>query len=139
MSSFKRATEPATVEVGPPKVDGESRIRRARVAKDALVERPFDGIDTVHDILAYAARTHGTRDAVGWRDIIDIVEEEKEVHKVVAGKEVTEKKTWKYFHLSDPKWYSYVEFQEAVSEISRALVDFGITQEDIVNVYAQTR
>ena len=59
MSSFKRATEPATVEVGPEKVEGESRIRRARVAKDALVERPIDGIDTVYDILAYVARTHG--------------------------------------------------------------------------------
>lgn len=139
MSGFKRATETATVEVGPPKIDGESRIRRARVAKDALVERPMDGIDTVYDVLAYAARTHGTRDSMGWRDIIDIVEEEKEVKKVVGGKEVTEKKSWKYFHLSDPKWISYLQVQEAVSEIAQALIDLGITVDDIVNVYAQTR
>jgi len=39
---------------------------------DALVERPKPGINTVTDILFYNARDHGTRNALGWRDIVDM-------------------------------------------------------------------
>lgn len=68
---------------------------------------------------------------MGYRDTIAMVDEEKEVKKVsihhvgtavdrfqsltdassstqiVGGQEVTEKKTWSYWHLSDYKWMSY--------------------------------
>ncbi|KAJ3917928.1 hypothetical protein F5877DRAFT_79474 [Lentinula edodes] len=40
--------------------------------------QPFEGIETVYNILEYAARTHGTRRALGWHEIVDIHEEEKE-------------------------------------------------------------
>ena len=139
MSAFKSRMPVGTVEVGPAKVEGETRIRRLAKSAERLVTQPFEGLDTVYDVVQYAARTHGKRDAFGYRDIIDIVEEEKEVKKVVGGKEVTEKKKWKYFHLSDFKFISYLDVQEAVSEISRALIDLGITTEDIINVYASTR
>jgi long-chain acyl-CoA synthetase len=139
MSNIKTNKSPGTVEIGPPKVEGESRVRRLAKAADKLVTQPFEGIDTVYDIVQYAARTHGTRDAFGYRDVIDIVEEEKEVKKFVGGKETTEVKKWKYFHLSDFKYISYLDVQEAVSEIARALIDLGITTEDIVNVYSSTR
>ncbi|KAG6875507.1 hypothetical protein C0992_003557, partial [Termitomyces sp. T32_za158] len=76
--------------------------------------------------------------ALGWRDVISIVEEEKLVTKVVAGKEVSEKKKWKYFQLSDYKYLSFVEVKEAVSEIARGLVELGVSEEHVVNVYAQT-
>ena len=68
---------------------------------------------------------------MGWRDTIAMVDEEKEIKKVrwirpdtvlhicteiaalpaqtIGGKEVTEKKTWSYWHLSDYKWLSYKE------------------------------
>lgn len=139
MSAFKSNKPPGTVEVGPPKVEGETRIRRLAKSADKLVTQPLEGIDTVYDIIQYAARTHGTHDAFGYRDIIDIVEEEKEVKKMVGGKEVTEMKKWKYFHLSDFKFLSFLDVQEAVSEIGRAFVDLGITTNDIVNVYSSTR
>ena len=118
---------------------GEGPIRRCALSKDKLVTQPFEGIDTIADIISYSARTHGNRKALGWRDIIQVVEEEKEVTKVVDGKEVTEKKLWKYFELSDYKYLSYIEFKEAVSEVSRAFIDLGITKDDVLNVYAQTR
>ena len=57
------------------------------MTKDALVTHPLDGIDTVCDVLEYAARTHGTKDSYGWRDVIDIIEEKKEVKKVEVKKE----------------------------------------------------
>ncbi|KAI0687926.1 acetyl-CoA synthetase-like protein [Cytidiella melzeri] len=137
MSTLKRPDELIAVEVGP-QAEGESRARRAPQSVDGLVESPLDGITTVYDVVQYAARTHGKKNAMGYREVDKIVEEEKEIQKVVGGKEVTEKKTWKYFQLSDPKYISYLDVQEAVSEIGRALVDLGITQQDILNIYAQT-
>ena len=64
--------------------------------------------------------------------------EEKEVKKFVGGKEVTELKKWKYFQLSDYKYMSYIDVAEAVSELSRAFIDLGITADDVVNIYAST-
>jgi long-chain acyl-CoA synthetase len=137
MSTLK-PHELVSVEVGP-KSEGESRAHRSPKAVSGLIDKPIDGIHTVYDIVQYAARTHGTKNAMGYREIEKLVEEEKEIHKFVGGKDVTEKKTWKYFQLGEPKFISYLDLQAAVSEIGRALVDFGITQQDIVNVYAQTR
>jgi long-chain acyl-CoA synthetase len=128
-----------SVEVEPPARPGEGPTRRCYLSKDGLVTQPFEGIDTVYDIVLYAARTHGTRKALGWRDVVGVIEEEKEVKKVVEGKEVTEKKKWKYFELSDYKYINFVELKEAVSEIARALVSLGVTADDVFNVYAQTR
>lgn len=127
-----------SVDISSP-LPGEGAIRRCALSKDKLITQPFEGIDTIADIIAYSARTHGNRRALGWRDTIRIVEEEKEITKVIDGKEVTEKKLWKYFELSDYKYLSYIELKEALSEISRALIDLGVTKEDVFNVYAQTR
>ncbi|KAF9461401.1 long-chain-fatty-acid-CoA-ligase [Collybia nuda] len=126
-----------SVEISPG-VEGEGGIRRCAISQDRLVTQPFEGIDTVYDIVEYSARTHGTRNALGWRDIVEIIEEEKEVKKVVDGKEVTEMKKWKYFQLSDYKYINFVEVKEAVSEIGRGLLELGVSADDVFNVYAQT-
>ena len=120
-------------------VENEGATRRCALSPEKLVTQPFEGINTAYDVLLYAERTHGARNALGWRDIIDIVEEEKEVTKLVDGKEVKEKKKWKYFHLSDYKYLSFIEVREAVSEVARGLHDLGIISADVFNVYAQTR
>ncbi|KAJ7703899.1 long-chain-fatty-acid-CoA-ligase [Mycena rosella] len=127
-----------SVEVASPTSEDEGPTRRLAISADRLVTQPFEGIDTVYDILEYVAKTHGTRDALGWRDVVDIHEEAKEVKKIVDGKEVTETKKWKYFQLSDYKYISYVGLREKVSEIARGLVDLGITTEDVCNIYAAT-
>ena len=52
----------------------------------------MDGLNTVCDVVAYAARTYGNRKAYGWRDIVNIIEEEeKDVTKLVDGKEVVKR------------------------------------------------
>lgn len=127
-----------SVEVSPAS-EGEGAVRRCAISADRLVTQPFEGIDTVYDIVAYAARVHGSRNALGWRDVLDVVEEEKEVKKVVDGKEVTEVKKWKYFQLSDYKYLNFIEVKDAVSEIARGLIELGVTKDHIINVYAQTR
>ena len=128
----------ASVEVGDAK-PGESRPRRSTAHPERLTERPADGIDTVHDILLYNARVHGTKDAVGWRDIIDVHEETKEVKKIVGGKEVSEKKTWKYWELSDFKFINFIQMKDAVGEAAKGLVELGIAKGDVINIYAATR
>ncbi|PCH43221.1 acetyl-CoA synthetase-like protein [Wolfiporia cocos MD-104 SS10] len=126
-----------SVEIGPT-VKGETRIRRNALTADRLVTQPWEGIDTVYDVLLYAARTHGTRNAYGTREILDIHEEQKEVKKVVGGKEVTETKTWKYFELSDYKYMSFLQVKDAALEIAGGLLELGIAKGDAVNVYAGT-
>lgn len=125
-------------EVSPSAGPGEGAIRRCTLSRNGLVERPLDGINTVYDIVEYAARTHGTKDALGWREIVKVVEEEKEVTKVIDGKEVKEKKKWKFFELSDYQYHSYIAVKDIVSEIARGLISLGITTDDVFNIYAQT-
>ena len=128
-----------SVEISPSVGSGESGVRRLANSKDTLINQPADGIETVYDIVAHAARTHGNRNAFGWRDVVNIMQEEKEVTKVVDGKEIVEKKKWKYFELSDYKYVSYLDVKTAVSEISRGLINLGVSKGDVFNIYAQTR
>jgi long-chain acyl-CoA synthetase len=127
-----------SVEIGPPAQPGESRIRRLEKTQDRFVTSPIEGIKTVHDVLLYSSRTYGDRPAYGYRDIIDIVEEQKEVTKTVGGEEVKETKTWKYFHLSDYKYISFTELKSIVSEVARGLLQLDLQKADVFNIYAQT-
>ncbi|KDR78210.1 hypothetical protein GALMADRAFT_224584 [Galerina marginata CBS 339.88] len=127
-----------SVEFAPPSGPGEGPTRRCFLSKDGLVTQPAEGVDTVYDVVKYAARTHGSRNALGWREVLNIVEEEKDVKRLVDGKEVIQKKKWKYFELSDYKYISFSQVEEAVSEIARALVNLGVAKGNVFNVYAQT-
>ncbi|CCO30150.1 hypothetical protein BN14_04174 [Rhizoctonia solani AG-1 IB] len=113
-------------------------VRRSWIHPDSLVDRPAEGINIIHDVLQYAARTHGSKQAVGWRNIEKIVEEEKEITKNVGGKQVTEKKVWKYFQLSEYQYWSFVEFRDYCMEAARGLVVLGVEKGKVFNIYAQT-
>ena len=119
--------------------EGEGAVRRCAISKDALTMRPAEGIETVFDLFAYAVRTHGSRDAYGWRDVIRIHEEEKEVTKKRDGREIIEKKKWKYFELSPYQFHSFLDVEKIVSEIGRGLLVLGVGVDDIFNIYSQTR
>ncbi|KAL0062754.1 long-chain fatty acid-CoA ligase [Marasmius tenuissimus] len=127
-----------SVEIAPPAEPNEGGVRRLAISSDKLITQPFEGIDTLYDIIPYAARTHGTRKAMGWRNIVDIHEEEKEIKKNVGGKEVTEKKKWKYFELSDYQYINYIELKDAVSEVARGLVELGVSEDNVFNIFSQT-
>jgi len=101
--------------------------------------RPAEGIETVFDLFAYAVRTHGSRDAYGWRDVIRIHEEEKEVTKKKDDREIIEKKKWKYFELSPYQFHSFLDVEKIVSEIGRGLLVLGVGVDDVFNIYSQTR
>jgi len=124
------STEPAN--------ENESGVRRGSYCKDKLYTEPAPGVHTIPDILDYVARVHGTHPAMGWRDIIEVVEEEKEVIKTIDGKETKTMKTWKYFRLSEYKYINYIELKNNVVDIAKGLLELGIKKEDIFNVYAAT-
>jgi len=75
---------------------------------------------------------------MGFREIIRIVEEEKDVDKVVDGKKVTEKKKWSYFELSDYKWWTYKEVGQKVHQAGSALIKAGVDNTKVFNVYSST-
>lgn len=128
-----------SVEVSPPAAAGESGIRRLANTKESLVTQPLESIFTVPDVIKYAERTHGDRPAYGYRDIVRVVEEEKEVEKVVDGKSVKEKKKWKYFQLSDYKFASFADIAKTVREVAGGLLELGVEKNEVVNIYAATR
>lgn len=128
-----------SVEVETERKAGQTPTRRLAITKDRLVTQPVAGIDTVYDIIQSSARNFGNKDALGTREILDIHEEEKEVKKMVDGKEVTEKKTWKYFELSSYKYLTFAQVKEAVDEIAQGLVQLGVGKSEVFNIYAQTR
>lgn len=127
-----------SVEVDVAPAQGEGRPRRSYCSPDRLVTAPASGIEIVPDILRYAQRTHGGKRAYGYRDVVNIIEEEKEVKKTIGGKEVVEKKKWKYFQLSDYKYISYIEFDEKVKAVAAGLVKYGINRGEVFNIYAST-
>lgn len=129
---------PASLEIGPDAKQGESRTRRLRHTADRLFERPAEGIDTTWDIIQRSAITFGDKPGFGWRDVLDVITEEKEVPKSIDGKQVMEKKQWQYFKLSDYKYLSFKEFRNASAEIGRGLIGLGIEREEIFNIYART-
>ncbi|KAF9474999.1 long-chain-fatty-acid-CoA-ligase [Pholiota conissans] len=129
---------PVSVEISPPAREGESGIRRLAVHKDSLVTQPAEGIDTIPDVIDYSARVHGNRKALGWRDVLRVHEEAKEVRKQVGGKEVVETKSWKYFELSEYRYIDYIELKERISDAARGLISLGAGKGAVVDIFAET-
>ncbi|PVF94704.1 acetyl-CoA synthetase-like protein [Serendipita vermifera] len=121
-----------------PASPNESGIQRAAHNKDKLLSEPAPGVNTIPDLLDYAARVHGDKPSMGWREVVDVIEEEKEVTKTIDGKEVKENKKWKYFKLGEYQYVSYIEVRERAHDIAKALLELGIEKGEIWNIYAST-
>lgn len=120
-----------SLEVSPAANPNETGVRRCAISCDALVTQPGPGIETLPDIIDHAARNYGQEvQAVGWRDVIKVHEEVKEVHG--------HKKTWKYQELSDYRYMNYSQLKDAITETARGLIHLGINAGDVFNVYSQT-
>ncbi|GAA5842143.1 hypothetical protein JCM11251_006538 [Rhodosporidiobolus azoricus] len=131
-----------TVEVGPPALPGRTRARRYHTASpDGPLFAHPDGdknVRVIADLLDKSVRTRGNQVAVGWRDVVQIHTEEKEVTKTVGGQQTTETKKWQYYELSDYKTMTYSELGTLVADAASGLVELGHTRETIFNVYSQT-
>ncbi|CAJ0865938.1 17117_t:CDS:2 [Entrophospora sp. SA101] len=127
-----------SVEVGP-EVEGETRIRRSYLSPDELLSTPKKGIKTLYDIVQHGVKKYGSnKNAIGYRKVVKIVEEEKEITKIVGDVETKEKKTWKYFQLSGYNWLTYSDFDRDIGMIGSGLLQLGFGKYSKITVYAAT-
>ncbi|CBQ68344.1 related to long-chain-fatty-acid-CoA ligase [Sporisorium reilianum SRZ2] len=128
----------ASVEIDAPVKKGETKIRRSYQAPDRLLERPAEGINTMADVLLKARERFPNKPIMGWRDVVRMHDEQKEVTKMVEGKEVKETKTWQFYELSNYKYITYTEFDERVHHASSGLRNLGLSKDTRFNIYATT-
>ncbi|KAF9581014.1 long-chain fatty acid-CoA ligase, partial [Lunasporangiospora selenospora] len=127
-----------TLEVGPTDVQGETRVRRSVHSATELVSSVRDDIKTLYDIIRYSARVRPNLQAMGYRKVIKMIEEEKEVTKMVGGEPVKEKKTWKYFKLSSYNWLSYRDVEVITLSIGSGLIKLGLQPKAKITVFGAT-
>ncbi|CAI2175010.1 8772_t:CDS:2 [Funneliformis geosporum] len=121
-----------------PETEGETRIRRSILSPNQLLNTPVEGVNTLYDVFQYSVKTHGTKNAFGTRKVEKIIEEEKEVTKIVNGEEKKEIKKWKFFQLSSYNWINYEEAAKITSQIGAGLVKLGLQKDAKVTIFAST-
>lgn len=130
---------PYTCEVpNAEKVEGETIPRRNNAARDELVTKPHDGVETLYDVLRHSAAKFGNAKAVGARRIVNVHEETKKVKKMVDGKEQEVDKKWQYFELSPYKYKSFVEFEKMALSAGAGLKSLGFEPQDRLHLFAAT-
>ncbi|KAH6872867.1 hypothetical protein BKA58DRAFT_401051 [Alternaria rosae] len=120
------------------KIEGETVPRRNLAAKDGLVLKPHDNVETLYDVLRHAAAKYGNAKAVGARRIVNIHEETKKIKKMVDGKEQEVDKKWQYFELSPYKYKSFVEFEKMALAVGSGLKSLGFNPQDRLHLFAAT-
>ena len=127
------------VEIGA-EVEGETRVRRSHLSPDKLIDSPKEDVKTLYDVLQHSVKKHGgSKNALGYRKIEKIIEEEKEVTKVIGGVEKKELKTWKYFQLSPYNWLTYDDVDQEIRTIGSGLVKLGLNKGSKLTIFAATR
>ncbi|CAJ0829170.1 5499_t:CDS:2 [Entrophospora sp. SA101] len=127
-----------SVEIGT-NVEGEGRIRRSHLSPDKLIDSPEEGVKTLYDVVQRSVKKYGdSKNALGYRKIERIVEEEKEITKFVGGVETKEMKTWKYFQLSGYNWLTYNDMDQEIRTIGAGLIKLGLNKGSKVAIFAAT-
>ncbi|KAI8335770.1 hypothetical protein BC941DRAFT_429317 [Chlamydoabsidia padenii] len=126
-----------TVEVGPEQLNG-GRIRRSYLSPDSLTRIPDTTVHTLYDILLYAKKKYGHRNAFGYRSTEKVVSEDKMVTKYLNGEEKQETKTWSYFQLSPYKYLTYVQVSREAHYLGAGFAHLGLTEKSKVELFAPT-
>ncbi|CEP63799.1 uncharacterized protein LALA0_S09e02762g [Lachancea lanzarotensis] len=130
-----------TVEVGKAANEHETAPRRNAKAKNAAVTRPTQSkATTVYDFIQECVQRGGNHKAMGWREIVEVHEEKKQITKKIDGKEQKIDKTWLYFELGSYKYNTYKELGQILEEFGRGLVDIGLKpgNTDRLHIFAAT-
>lgn len=130
-----------TAAVGKAENEHETAPRRNVSNLKAPLVRPVDTTcSTVYEYFLECFAKGGNRNAMGWRDVVEIHEEKKEVTKRVDGKDTKVEKTWQYFELSQYHYNSYKELTNMMHDLGRGLVKIGLepSSEDKLHIYAST-
>ncbi|KAJ4317400.1 long-chain fatty acid-CoA ligase [Fusarium piperis] len=131
---------PFTIESpGCEKVPGETIPRRIPKAKDGLIARPAEGINTVFDIVQRSARVYPDRGGIGSRKLIELHEEVKKVtQKKVDGQTKEVEKKWQYFELSGYSFISFKEYETFVLQLGSGLRQLGLSPDQKLHFFGAT-
>lgn len=131
---------PLTVTVGPA-LPGETAPRRRAAQKAAALERPADcKATTVPEFLDEFLTKHGNRNAMAWRNLINIHSDTKKVTKIVDGQETKVDKQWTYYEYSHYNYITYADLLNLVKYYSVGLTSLGLlpNQQNKLHIYAAT-
>lgn len=129
-----------TVPVGEAKA-GETAPRRKATQKDGAVSRPLDSkANTIYEFFEECVKRNGERNAMGWRDLLEIHKEVKQVKKVVDGKETMVDKEWLFFENSTYHYITYPKLLKLITDYGKGLVELGVkpSQEHKLHIFAAT-
>ncbi|KAG0739140.1 hypothetical protein G6F57_003146 [Rhizopus arrhizus] len=120
------------------KVSEEGDVRRSILSPSQLMKTPAKGVETLYDVLQYAATSFKDRKGFSYRKLEDTIVENKEITKVVNGKEQKVSKTWTYFQLSGYYHYTYQQAADITKTIGAGLRQLGLNRGDKVQISAST-
>jgi long-chain acyl-CoA synthetase len=133
------AKGPFSVEVpGQEDVEGETKVRRHPLAVDGLLQRPQEGISTVHDLVHASVAKFGNAKCMGSRKLVRTHLDKKMIKKVVNGEEREVEKTWTFFEMSPYEYISYTDYERLTHELGAGLRKLGLVKDDRVHIYAAT-
>lgn len=111
----------------------ETRPRKnPRINDGPLIQTYQKGILTLDALFEDTVKKHANVNCMGWRPIVNIKTEEKEINGT--------KKTWETYEMGEMKWLTYKQIGEKVDALSSGLVQFAnLKKGDIICLYENTR
>ncbi|KAI9246919.1 hypothetical protein BDA99DRAFT_609444 [Phascolomyces articulosus] len=121
-----------SIEISNDHKPGETPIRRSILAPFELMKTPAVGVETLYDVLQYAASSYKHRNAFGYRQLEQVFVEEK----LVPGSE--KPKQWKYYQFSPYHHYTYLEAVDLTRMLGAGLRKLGMKKNDKLHIFAST-
>jgi long-chain acyl-CoA synthetase len=125
-------------EVTPSQAPDESPIYRSNLCNEQLMYE-IPNVTTCYELLLESVKLHNTKKAFGHREVVDIIEETKEIERKVDGAIKTEIKKWSYYQLADYDWWSFEELLEYVKKAGSGFRNLGLKEKDFVGIFAPTK
>ena len=119
----------------------ETAPRRSADVPNGLVDKPVGmKCSTVYEFAVERFEKLKAKQAMGWRDTIEIYEETKTITRNINGEVTSVDKTWLFYELSNYKYSTYDELNEIMHNLGRGLVKIGLEPEkqDKLHIYAST-
>src|SRR5579859_868947 len=130
---------PYSLALNDPHPDDEGSIRRLRTVVDTDLTAVIPGypnIVTVYDLVNNAVETWTDKECLGSRRVVRQHEEEKNVTKVINGKEEQVAKKWLYSELSPYEYRTYRQVGKEIASVGAGLRKLGLNVTDKVALYA---
>lgn len=128
------------VPVGKAK-EGETAPRRNYKVVDGAVTKPQNSkATTIYDFFQECVKTHGDRNAMGWRDLKQIYSETKKVNKMVDGEMTQVDKSWMFYEFGKYNYLSFPQLSDLIESYGRGICELGVAPEgkERLHIFAST-